>query len=1309
MAISRSAVRKEKSYSVTEVIGRIYECTELGMGIVPLFGSGLSAASGIPAGIDYRAYLFYCLARVFGTDGLSDTAQAAWNPRTLRWPDITEVPLYPDVRNAMSLWALRQLQKVRESGKDYHDARWQAAGAVADWRAMLHLLSRLTIQKNPQGEEEVVQTYPDQRIIDSFFVHLTGNRRPNSASLLLAHLADILRIKIILTTNFDNLIESAFQVFSMPVAVYDVHMDAHLPDADFVRAQRSIIKLHGGRYGLRADFSLDKYPTSDDVEKFIAYLSLYDKDYTHIGDNQRNMLVMGVSGNERRTIALICRAMAQLSGLKIFWVCHRNREIPGVSLAFRRTFETLDSRGELINQSVDDCMERIFITHFSSPALFLLQLYQKIFLSLPPAGVQFPAVWRLPPEWKKDEPEIEKESMDRFMDKVAKAARVQWLDESHTTLPTATQYYHKISETYRGVWIDVHHPLDPYDLAFIIIEAVARELGIQNVIPISIKGAPATWSIPAEFGKLLNNLIQQSVRQLVIFVNCSELKKTRDWALVKDCLSRLQSKRVVFVLCGGKARQTHLPKDELCRRVYQFLSDENILLIQHQARRTYNERYTNALGRIEEGPTLSLPRFLLALTLFRQPCYFSVLHTWACIKAPASLSTQHDNDILRYSIAWASVQSLRTLGLLEMDEGQFIYVPDRYRPDIRQIVQSVLHDEDLPSVTAEAHQGIGDWYMKLYRASGDIDAAFESLYHRMACYQLAKNLDKGRNRTRLIKTSLIEAGQVIDVIEEDIQNLCHSFALERLFQEMADTLKDEQDHAPADWPWLSLTLNQLRCRLLHSQVQYERQIGYRHSTKHISLVPAMAGYVVPQVSNILLFEIFKEQEESFRRTVDDILQGKGKTVWTSDPEYRWSESITKERIEQLYELTGLFIHRREYEKAGRLLNAIIAYFSFQIEQPQDRTQATATEEMRANVRKWIETVQAQIRTLFGAAVKSPLMTVEIRDSIALSLTQDIYKLMVILLRRRQSLEYHRAQTMEYTGENIGLIHRLLQDAEITYMYSTEIMRYISDSVFLNRENAYLRTSTGLILSKMNRPHEAYRRYNEAYGYLNFLPRAMQSEYVNIDLNRGETFLHLLKMEGQLEKGLLQNATDGQILTRTQRRQLGYLYDAIASVERAETRLQGTTVNNWIYSRICELQLMLCVETARLRKEIAIPQTRHREFVENDKYDLFGRCRECELCGKRLSKNLEKGLLMVGEDPIRLARYLELSLWFQKSLPACPPRKQSRDVNQAFRESMQTGLESLQEMRKNIRSAEVARYIDGVVQGLRNAGLKTIEL
>jgi hypothetical protein len=1293
-AIKQSAQNVNPDTS-KQVIEEIYQNIEQGMGIVPLLGSGLSAASGIPAGIDYRAYLFYCLARVFGTDGESDKSVEQWDPRTLRWPDITEIPLFHNVRSAMLKWAKTQLKEVKKSPLGYHDARWQAAGAVADWRAILNLLSRLTIQEKTKKDgkgKAVVQTYSDQRIIDSFFVHLTNNRHPNSAYLLLAHLADILRIKVILTTNFDNLIESAFQSFSMPVAVYDVHMDAQLPDADFVRAQRSIIKIHGGRYGLRADFSLDKYPTSDDVDKFIAYLSLYDKNYVHIDQNQRNLLVIGVSGNERRTIALICRAMNHLKRLKIFWICHRESEITEINNSFTKTLTVLWRRNEIKYKDIGKCIERLRVTAFPSPALFFLKLYQKIFLSLPPAGVKFPAVWTMPPRMKgkikaKDEKLLKncQQQVENFK------KRIIFLEHQKDLVFLSACLYQKLSENYHCIWVDLSNPFHTEDLAFIIIEAIGRELGIMNLLPINIKSGAKGTRLPLEFRNQIRLLVQNSLRRLVIFINCNDLTDVGDFKRLQLCLQSLQSDHISYILVKEPARKNLDPTLQISRNrklqknLAMVLASSKIMGI--EIMKEYNKR-SFMKKKIRKPHKIDIERFVLALTLFRQPCYLSVLHTWAFIKAPESLSTKYDNDVLRNVVAQVIISRLLENELIQESVGQFVSIPLRDRGILRKKIEEVMKKRRLPweFYEAECHQGIADWYMKLYRASGDIRAVFECMFHRLQCYTLANKHKDYPQKLRLQKTSLVEGEQALKLIAKDIDTLYHSFSLGQLFDSICGTLFDLHKNESHNWfKWkLAWLLSQLK--LVH--VRYQRQIGFAPLSKDHILCGTLEPLKSPLLLDKNLLEIFRGKEKEFLSQLQKCGMAKKRTVVPSE-----------ELIDQLFENIGQNIHQRKYGQAEKIMNAILHYFEFDPEISKKSQINKKPEYQRSQVRKWIEMVQDRFKKILE---KKPGKTAKDEGAIqeqALRLCQDLFKLMVRVLRRNQSLKYHKAQVLFYFSSNSEDFNKILRSAEITYLYSTEIMRYITDTMFLNRENAYLRTSTGIIMAKMDRHHEAYRRFNEAYGYLNFVPIVMQSEYVPIDLNRGETFLHLLS------RNTPSDATHRRIkrshyLNKMQNRRLGFLFDAIASVERAESRLHGTTVNNWLYSSICEMQLMICLETVTLRHEISKTLGQYRLGPEKDKYDLFSRCRECEMCGTRFIKNLENGLQMVGDDVLRLGRFMEIAFLFRKALHTSGQHSNNRRLKNSFQTAVKKGMHRLGALNQHVNQQEsckdVVRYCNKIL-------------
>jgi hypothetical protein len=1286
----------------TRMIEEINQKADEGMGIIPLIGSGLSAASGIPAGIDYRAYLFYCLARVFGTNGESSRRIDQWDPRTLRWPDVSEIPLYQNVRDAMQRWAQTQLEQVALSTLSYYDARWQAAGAVADWRAMLHLLSRLTLQKRVGGREyEVIQTYPDQRIIDSFFIHLINNRSPNSAYLLLVHLADILRIKIILTTNFDNLIESAFQTFQMGVAVYDVHMDAHLPDADFVRAQRSIIKIHGGRYGLRADFTLDKYPTNDDVQRFNAYLSMYDKNYTHIAQNQRNLLVMGVSGNERRTIALICHALRNLQQLQVFWICHRNSEVNGIVESFYKTLQFLCIQGEIKQEEIGDCLDRLHITASPSPALFLLELYQKIFLSLPPTGIRFPVVWPIPPQIPgRVDPEGKKviDYIQKEINNGEGGERIYRLDTLAAPLLPATSLFEKLSDNFHCIWMDLFIFPDPDDLAFMVIEAIARELGIMNLSPISIQAGPRGRWLPQEFRTYVHFLVRKSIRRLIIFVDCTEIANAGQIRQVRNCLRSLHDEHITYILVEqpvGRAAtlRTAHRRSSLTNNWMRILSPSRKM--RESIRQEYNAKAFMA-KKIRNLPKLDIRRFVLTLTLFRYPCYLSVLNTWACIKAPESLTSEFDNDILRSIEAQHFVKVLLESDLLRESVGQFMYISREDREFIRQIIKKYLkqHRIDASFIEAECHQGIADWYMKLYRASGDIRAVFECLYHRFECFRKAEQVVDQDEKFRLQKTSFIEGEQAVHIIDEDISTLYHSFALGHLFATIIFQLSGLAKGSPPGWfKWKN---NLLQYQLNRIRENYRQQIGHRKPSEKHPPLGIIEPVTDPSLLDVNIMNVFQSQSTAF---IDKL--HKGKIIQPNE------NTITKELLFRLYERIGQYIHDRDYKMAGFLTQAILHYFEFQIAIPNNWKRAETTRELRKQVRRWVEGVQQNVEDILTQQTNIYSNGDGTKQELALHICQDYFKIMVRILRRKHSLEFHQAQVRKYYRASPDIVNSYLRRAEITYIFSTEIERYIFDPIFLNRENGYLRTSTGLIMAMMNRHHEAYRRYNEAYGYLNFIPQVMQSEYVGIDLNRGETFLHLLSQCTSTGRRTVSHL-GSRFLHNYQIRRLGFLFDAVASVELAETRLRGITVNNWLYSRICEMQLLICLETVKLRKEISHSLNKPKVAIQGEKYDLFSRCRECEVCGTRFSNNLSSGLEMSGDDIIRLSRFMEISLLFQKALDSEKKhRHHHNQLSKRFQTAMRQGKHRLLVMNRKPPCKAVGRYSNMILQRLQKVKIKDL--
>lgn len=1268
------------------IIESIKAARESGLGIVPLIGSGMSAASGIPAGLDYQAYLFYCLARVFGSDG-NGKKMPMWDPSTLRWPEYSDVPIYDDLYLSMSKWASDMMKVVYKekfvqadpenvsedslvvfgetftshknktaaniwardlAEKDKYDyPRWQAAGAVADWRAILKLLSRLKIFNGT-----VKIKHPDDRVIDSFFVNLMKNKRPNSAHMLLAHLNDILRIKIILTTNFDNLIEQAFQSIYIPIVSFDVHLDANLPDADFVRAQRSIVKMHGGRYGLRADYSLDKYPTNDEIVKFVAYLSFYKNDKFQLVENQRNLLVIGVSGNELRTVALICQAMIKLPEMTVFWLCYREDEAETVFRTFRYTFLDFGSDIEQ-NELITMLQKRLKISVASNLSLFLFELYQNIFLSLPPGGVQFHAVWALPP--RPNQTIIEK--VDNDVIRIKRQISCTFDGEpivlsggyGISSLGSATFY--ALSSIYQCGWINLHENFNPIDFAFSIINLLAYQLGVTGLIPTYVDRNSTGDLKPLK--RMMKKILRYSTRRSIIFVNGREYpgepeseayKKWREnrwfvklYDVLKEMLPDFTgAKTTVQYVFIHWSVEPDFPKDEKHSYHLCFNLLPNAVSIWDEfdsidIYRTYNEvidkyKVSQSLKTTLrekafkiEGDRYRLERFVLAMTFFRNPCYQSILHSWMFISSPCPFSDDNDNDELRYYEAKVYLEILRKCRAIRDDDGQFTFMhngtAEEYRKRFRTKHRSRFYFE-----AANCNHGIADWYMKLYRASGDVVAACESLHHRFSSILFtleieteqtdsSKIVEKNRiDWRRLLDNSLLETELSIELTKKRFLSSFQTSTLIALFDDFSkqlqsilshENLNEEKTIYRFENEWRIKRLNRILKKIANIKLMYEHLIG-------IHIVKDMEENGRGEVS----FAGGTELKRLFRRVMVDNRQ------WTNIIK-NWGDA---KRL----------INERKYNAAEVMLKELLSAIGISdneifSEDLKDTAEENATT-IRNNATVWVYDKLAKIQE---------------DCEFSWCYCQPLFELVVKILRRYQFLMLLNAQIEHYNnpGKISGVNRAFLARAVKLYIYSTQILHYISDNNFISRENAFLRTNTGVLLSRMNRHHEAYRLYNEAYSYLNFVAdKDDPYEYSIIDLRRAETFLSQIE-QGDYKRDYHYDERKREVDER--KRRIGILFDAILSVDRAENRIVGSSVNIWWYCWMYEMQMNTCLHISRLRNEVA------EKNGYRGKYDLFARCRVCEFCGKNFLDILDNAFQIVNDDVLRLIRYVKLTYDYLK--------------------------------------------------------------
>lgn len=208
-------------------------------------------------------------------------------------PQVITLDLRDHLR-AIAQWGLRKDLRLRETGTSnaamlewLQWKKWYASGRDApdtqpellygDWESLLDHLC--------EGDFDLV---------DSLFTSFEEGRSPTTAHRFLTFLRSSVDLPLILSTNFDSLLERTFRDGGVVPKVFDVHRDADLPDADLVRRGFSLLKLHGSSYGLRLGERLRSPFERDAQADVLRYLP-----------ENALVVVLGFSGSERRIMQLL--------------------------------------------------------------------------------------------------------------------------------------------------------------------------------------------------------------------------------------------------------------------------------------------------------------------------------------------------------------------------------------------------------------------------------------------------------------------------------------------------------------------------------------------------------------------------------------------------------------------------------------------------------------------------------------------------------------------------------------------------------------------------------------------------------------------------------------------------------------------------------------------------------------------------------------------------------------------------------------------------------------------------------------------
>jgi hypothetical protein len=1192
-----------------------------GDSFIPFLGSGISVPSGIPALNLFPQYILCCLSHAFAEMTKWDRNEPLIISNSWKWPQFSSVLDAATSSDAVAtmvndtLHEMRNCQQLRNS-KDrfWTDADYfrlpEIPGATSpsgfphtqaeieiqlryNWRFGCEMLARLFNEPEKIGIR-------DERVIDSMFQHLTDGREPGLPHLMLAHLVGTLRIRTILTPNFDELAEEAFRRMRIHIEPYIVHKDTALPGAHLVRKQMSIVKLHGGRYGLRADKTLMKNPSKRDKTDFAAYFEPVT------GTN--HLLVMGASCHDVRTRGLLEYAMGQHRKMLAFWVCFSPNDGKEVRSHFGRKW---GSRLHLISSR--DC------------GLLLFQLYQQFYNALPPAGCKYPAFWRVPPHpytipgADADPHGSIRDNFLQYSETVASELRKR-LDNAALSRVlyitggrgvssvcadacdgallddvavdpavrkgavhgTHTAGWKPLSCDCHCIWLELDDFVCPEDVFIAVLAEVARKVGKSGPGPFYPKldakqfkktleeyiaashqkiviflcgrdgpGHSAGWETPdvpgcpvgyqpssrwtmhdkADFHRFLATVFEDMYKPSERVRHVALAVLTRDYSAdgrLTEHPARIAftADEYYFMLTVPDHERATL---ETFESVRTLMPSKRILFIPHciehnpavilarasawiqNKEKNPPSRDQRELRRAEEN-FKRRERFLYAATLFRQSRHTAAMCSHALITA-ASESRRQDAGVIRHPGTWDDrdaeragvgrqwLAQLKQDGIVRSKPGGFAWMHRDIRNSLR--VQLERINPDLKRQRAGIHQGIADWYMKLYRSSNDPLAAIESLYHRLCCVEFA-----GAPNTRadsevadaMRETALVEAITTVKMARERIV-ACGCFTSSyNLIVKLLGAARG-----------LNSPRGEEFSRACHEVIRdYAREAAdFRRAFASIVAIEQM-GNRATIAANTAKAERYEILQQSYYKAV----------VLTGLRSYQMAE----EEYHHLFEMLG---------------------FS-DIEGHMCRWKDYSTADMRELARRWAREYKGDVRML-----RLAIMTGRRYMFLEMLIAQ-----IELLLSDNTITARMRTQGGDIRKNNSN---RLRNYSEGLYHMTTELMRYVDDAALLQIENAYIRTLYGVLLGTMGRFYEAHRRLNESSAYLAMSSKCDDAAALAVsDLRRAEVYL-------------LQGLADRE--NRGDRSKLGCWNDAWNCLERAKRQLEREERKDvWWWTLLSELIL-----------------------------------------------------------------------------------------------------------------------------------------
>ena len=739
-----------------DFIGALGRELQQGYGFVPFVGAGFSAPSGAPLVKDIRAYLRRCIHSALVKPKGSDRP---WEPRRDRWPSFTG-DSSSERLNDPSRWFDELLKEYRKLADDNEEKPifQEALGAMAEWRSALLFLSRL-VRYVPRsgsgsGSGRLALAPPQQEVIDECLRVAMEGRQPSLEHRMLAMAAGLLRLDVLLTTNFDTLLERAFMAVRNPLEVHDIDLGSSLPDWKAVSTNRSLIKLHGTNYGLRADFSLDMRPTERDLSHFLQYLlsengrSAAAQAGSEPGyEFKSHMLVMGFSANDQRVRDFVAYAWDNLApDFKVFWVCYRPDDAKNVG-AFTSDYHR--SRLQQNSGHAESWQGSHVLCH-KHAGLLLLQLYQVLRQTLPPSGCIFPSISQLavPPMAGRSDARAASEGgtgapgaelietltrrVRSFFDPEAlestrsRIAAV-WSKPDISGLTTVCGHvFRELQDEFACLWIDMNDVTGTDSMFETLLEAAYVRVGVEHWTPVYMTRDPRRRVDE------LARVARFANRPWVIFINAretpganapepntnvahgwlddegnaedfSELVREICNGVEEDCAQRTNRNLSAVLICrddGSPLMKTILGGG--------LIEAAGSVIELKQGTTDPASRVGEALTYVEGKADQR--RFLHTLVLMQRPRFASFVHWYAQTRGCSEKALE---ELLR---------ELERLAVIRWKPGGFLW----FHSKTRQVLRSEFLNDP---ATACIHRELAGWYRRVLDASTTPSAAFELVYH----------------------------------------------------------------------------------------------------------------------------------------------------------------------------------------------------------------------------------------------------------------------------------------------------------------------------------------------------------------------------------------------------------------------------------------------------------------------------------------------------------------------------------------------------------------------------------------------------